>query len=265
MKPYTLLLFLITTISFANTENGTPSKLKDVTVYLSGAQIERTAVVSVPVGTTEFIFDRLSPNIDESSIQVSGLKNTAILSINYGINYLLKQDTSKAVQDLKEQMANLRNLIEVEKHAIAGYNEELQLIIHNRSLGNTQEVVNLEKLKQFASYYRTRTTEIKSLIHASNKEISDLHQDISDLQKQLNELNVDEKVQTGEIKIKLNAVSKTDLNLIIKYNVSGAGWFPIYDIKADKIDAPIQLTYKAHVYQNTGIDWNNVTLTPIYQ
>ena len=261
MRPHTLFLFLITAIGFANTENGTSSKLKNVTVYLSGAQIERTATINVPAGTTEFVFDRLSPNIDESSIQVSGLKNTAILSINYSINHLIKQETSKAVQDLKEQMTNLRNAIEAEKHTIAGFSEELQLITHNRSLGNTQEVVNLEKLKQFASYYRARTTEIKSQIHASNNKISDFHDDISDLQKQLNELNVDEKVQTGEIKIKLNAASKTDLNLMIKYNVTGAGWFPIYDIKADKINAPIQLAYKAHVYQNTGVDWNDVTLT----
>ncbi|WP_415223145.1 DUF4139 domain-containing protein [Psychroserpens sp.] len=47
----------------------------------------------------------------------------------------------------------------------------------------------------------------------------------------------------------------------MKCNVSEAGWFPIYDIKADKINEPLQLSYKAQVYQNTGTDWNDIKLT----
>ncbi|WP_298899269.1 mucoidy inhibitor MuiA family protein [uncultured Psychroserpens sp.] len=261
MKQFTLLLFLITAISFANTKKGTPSKLEKVTVYLSGAQIERTANISLPIGTTEFIFDRLSPNIEESSIQISGLDNATILSINYGINYLSKQDRTEDVEAIQEQIKALYERIQIEDHTIAGYNEELYLITQNRALGNASEVVSLEKLQKFATYYRTRTTEIKSQIHASNKKKQDLNTQISDLRKQLNELNVDDKVQTGEIKIKLNSDVKTELKLQITYNVSNAGWFPIYDIKAEKINEPIQLIYKAHVYQNTGNSWDNIKLT----
>ncbi|WP_298757572.1 mucoidy inhibitor MuiA family protein [uncultured Psychroserpens sp.] len=261
MKQFTLLLFLITAISFANTKKGTPSKLEKVTVYLSGAQIERTANISLPIGTTEFIFDRLSPNIEESSIQISGLDNATILSINYGINYLSKQDRTEDVEAIQEQIKALYERIQIEDHTIAGYNEELYLITQNRALGNASEVVSLEKLQKFATYYRTRTTEIKSQIHASNKKKQDLNTQISDLRKQLNELNVDDKVQTGEIKIKLNSDIKTELKLQISYNVSNAGWFPIYDIKAEKINEPIQLIYKAHVYQNTGNSWDNIKLT----
>ncbi|OUS00938.1 hypothetical protein A9Q86_09315 [Flavobacteriales bacterium 33_180_T64] len=261
MKKITLLIFLITTISFANTKKGTPTKLKEATVYLSGAQIKRTANIKLSAGTTEFTFDRLSPNIQESSIQVSGLKNTSILSINFGINYLAKQNKTEEVKTLQQQMEDLYNRIEAEDHIISGYNEELYLITQNRTLGTTTEVVNLEKLQKFAAYYRTRTTEIKSEIFKSTKLKNSLNTQISDLKKQLNELNADEKIQTGEIKIKLNCDTSADLDLSITYNVTEAGWFPIYDIKAEKINTPLQLAYKAHVYQNTGNDWNNIKLT----
>ncbi|WP_299274753.1 mucoidy inhibitor MuiA family protein [uncultured Psychroserpens sp.] len=261
MKKLTLLLVLITAISFGNTEKGTASILKEVTVYLSGAQIERTAKIKLPKGTTTFTFDRLSPNIQESSIQISGLNNATVLSINYGINYLSKQDRSEEVETIQDQIKDLYDQIQVEEHAITGYNEELYLITENRRLGNSTEVVNLEKLQKFATYFRTRTTEIKSNIYKSNKVKKDLNAQISDLKKQLNELNVNDKVQTGEITVKLNSTNASELNLIIKYNVSKAGWFPIYDIKAEKINEPIQLVYKAHVYQSTGNDWKNVKLT----
>ncbi|MCK8480644.1 DUF4139 domain-containing protein [Psychroserpens algicola] len=261
MKQFTLLLILISTISLAKTKNNTVTQLEDVTVYLSGAQINRTAEIKLPAGTSEFVFDKLSPNIQESSIQISGLENATILSINYGINYLLKQDTSEDVETIQKQINTLNDLIQTERHLISGYEEESYLITQNRALGTTAKVVNLEELKKFSSYYRTRITEIKSLIHQSSKAISGFNSDISDLEKQLRELNVTEKVQTGEIKIKLNTNRATDLNLNIKYNVYNAGWFPIYDIKADKINQPLELSYKAHVYQNTGNDWDDIKLT----
>jgi len=261
MRHFTLFLILLSAISFASNGKGTTTKIKDVTVYLSGAQIERSASIKLPAGTTEFTFNHLSPNIQESSIQISGLKNASILSINFGINYLSKQDKSEDVEAIQKQILVLYDDIQAEDHLISGYNEELYLITQNRALGNTNQVVNLEKLQKFATYYRIRTTEIKSKIYEAGKIKSDLNAKIVDLKKQLVEFNVDEKVQTGEIKIKLNTEIETDINLNITYNVTNAGWFPIYDIKAEKINTPIQLVYKAHVYQNTGHNWDDVNLT----
>ncbi|WP_460218979.1 DUF4139 domain-containing protein [Psychroserpens sp. MEBiC05023] len=261
MKHLIIKLLLLSSLCHGNTINNEATTLKNVTVYLSGAQIERTANIKTTAGNTEFIFDKLSPNIQESSIQISGLDDASILSIKYGINFLVKQDVSETVKSIQNKIKDFQNLVEIENQTIAGYNEELYLITQNRNLGNSNEVVDLEKLKKFATYYRTRTTEIKTLIYKANNLKIDYNLEIVDLNKQLKELNVDERIQTGEIKIKLNTEVATNLNLNIKYNVTGAGWFPIYDIKAEKIDTPLQLVYKAHIYQNTGNDWNDVNLT----
>ncbi|MDG5491961.1 mucoidy inhibitor MuiA family protein [Psychroserpens sp. SPM9] len=261
MKYFTLLLFLISSIAFSTTEKGTPTKIKAVTVYLNGAQIERTASIKLPAGTTAFTFEKLSPNIQESSIQVSGLKNASILSINFGINYLNKHDRSEDIKNIHTQIQTLYDAVQAEDHFIAGFSEELYLITQNRALGNSNQVVSLEKLQTFAAYYRKRTSEIKAKIYASQKVKGEINAQISELKQQLNELSVDEKIQTGEIKIKLNTEITTDLELQLSYNVTDAGWFPIYDIKAEKINTPIQLIYKAHIYQSTGNDWDNIKLT----
>ena len=258
MKTLLLSFLLLASLSFAN---NTPSKIDNVTVYLSGAQITRTTTIKLPVGTTEFTFNKLSPYIQENSIQISGLKNASILSINYGINYLAKQDQTIDVEAFQNSIKTFVDKIQFEDDLISGYNEELNLIQSNRHLGNDSQVVNLEKLKQFTEYYRTRITEIKNLIYASEKKKTIYQKEISEIKKQLTELNVSEKVQTGEIKVKLNTATAVSLDLVIKYNVKNAGWFPIYDLKAEKINAPLQLTYKAHVYQSTGNNWDNIKLT----
>ncbi|WP_255409409.1 DUF4139 domain-containing protein [Aquimarina sp. I32.4] len=47
----------------------------------------------------------------------------------------------------------------------------------------------------------------------------------------------------------------------MQYNVTNAGWFPIYDIKSKNIKSPLTITYKANLYQQTGTDWQNVAIT----
>lgn len=260
MKKLLLIVFLTANLIFAD-DNKTTSTLNNVIVYLNGAQITRTSNISLPMGTSEFTFNNLSPYIQESSIQISGLKNASILSINYGINYLSKHNHSTEVESLKDMIIELKDKIQLEEDLISGYNEELSVIQSNRRLGNENEVVSLEKLQQFTAYYRKRITAIKSDIYASTKKKSEYNKEISNLIKQLNELNADENIQTGEIKVKLNTDFTTNLSLIIKYNVTNAGWFPIYDLKAEKINTPLQLAYKAHVYQTTGTNWIDVKLT----
>ena len=48
--------------------------------------------------------------------------------------------------------------------------------------------------------------------------------------------------------------------LELNYVVNEAGWTPAYDIRALNTKSPLQLSYKANVFQNTGENWQNVHL-----
>lgn len=259
MKKLLSIFFLSSTLGIAS--NTTSSTIKEITVYLSGAQVTRNATINLPEGTSEFVIDKLSSHIDEQSIQISGLNDASVISINYGINYLVKQDKTAEIETIQKELIALQDKIQIQEQLASGYYEELKVIQDNRALGNNNQVVNLEKLQQFTTYYRKRTTEINALLYETTKNKNELNTTIKDLQKQLIEFNVDDKVETGEIKIKLNSTAASKLNLVIKYNVTNAGWFPVYDIKANKLNKPLHLNYKAHIYQNTGVNWDNIKLT----
>ncbi|NRD23712.1 mucoidy inhibitor MuiA family protein [Winogradskyella litoriviva] len=255
----TLLLLVVFSIQFGNAFQQ-PSKINSVTVYLDGAEIHRETTVKLNTGKSEITLTNLSPYIEESSIQISGLDKGSILSINYGINYLSKQNQTDSISTLQNEIKKLDEKIQNQYHLISGYNEELSLIQNNKQLGNATQVVSLEKLKTFATYYRTRITELKTEISKSNSKINTYKQSQTNIKQQLTEFNIEEKTKTGEIKLKLNSDTVTSLTLKIKYNIKNAGWFPIYDLKAEKINQPINLEYKAHVYQNSGCDWEDVDL-----
>ncbi|MFT5890960.1 MAG: hypothetical protein ACI9Y7_001059 [Dokdonia sp.] len=247
-------------IEVYSTENSIASDISLVTVYLNGAQVERTSNASVKDGTTTFIFENLSNTVDENSIQVSGLGEASILSINYSIDYLKKQKNTEAVEALQKEKKEIEFRIKKLNNLIIGLQKEEEVISLNQKLGSTTQEVSLEKVKALATYYRQRVTAIKNEILDTERKRYELQIKNQDLTKQFNELNITEEKSTGKITLKINSERQATLQLKLKYNVANAGWYPIYDLKAKTIDAPLDLAYKAHVYQNTGTSWEDVSL-----
>ncbi|MFM2230795.1 MAG: hypothetical protein RL607_2053, partial [Bacteroidota bacterium] len=71
----------------------------------------------------------------------------------------------------------------------------------------------------------------------------------------------EEKMSKGKLVLQvLNEVAGT-VNLNFSYITNSAGWKPLYDLRANSIKDPIQLLYKAQVWQTTGIDWKKIKMS----
>lgn len=239
---------------------GQLSKIERVSVFLQGATIERSSSVLLKTGVNELVFDNLSPDIIENSIQLRGLGDASILSISFDLDYLEKKAASSEYESLKSKLDQLlfrRNSIQ---NTISGYERELQLLTQNQRINSDNTDLSIEKVKQISAYYRERSTEIQNTIYKQNLELQDLDKNINDYRQQMNTVNDSRKEMRGEITVKLQSEKAVNLNLELSYNIQNAGWFPIYDIRAESTSSPIQLNYKANVYQQSGIDWENVKL-----
>ncbi|MDP2687090.1 MAG: mucoidy inhibitor MuiA family protein [Aequorivita sp.] len=260
MKNLLLLCFLLPIFLFANSEKPTISKIEKVTVYLEGASVERTSSINLLPGENSFIFNNLSPDIDENSIQISGLGDASILSIVFNIDYLEKKEVSEENKTLKSALEDLETEKNEVENVIDGFKQELQLLQQNQKINSDATDLSLEKVKEMSVYYRSRTTEIKNAIYKQYQLITDLKTKISDHQNELLKLDDSKKEQRGEITLKLNSKRPANLVLNIRYNIRNAGWFPLYDIRATNTSSPIEFSYKANVYQQSGTDWENVNV-----
>lgn len=256
-----LLFSLLFPLLIFGSNSPIPSKIKSVTVYLNGAQITRTASFKLPRGISEYTFSGLSTGIDESSIQLSGLKSVSILSMAYNINYLEKNESNPEIATLENQLKSFRSNITLLKNKIAGLEEEEMVITNNRTLSAADQSFDLEKIKQISTYYRQRITAIRDHVFQINQKVDSINSKITATQGQLSEINGLPQIYKGELKIKFDANTDTFLDLNISYTVENAGWVPSYDIRSAKLNAPLNLTYKAQVFQNTGNDWDNVDIT----
>ena len=65
----------------------------------------------------------------------------------------------------------------------------------------------------------------------------------------------------GRLTLQLNAAMPVKADFIISYIARNAYWIPFYDLRADNIQLPLKIFYKAKIVQTTGIDWKQVKLS----
>ena len=71
----------------AQTTRTYASRVKRATVYLQGAQLYYSEDVSIPAGTSELVFEGISPQLDQSTLFSSGRGNFMILETRFDAKY----------------------------------------------------------------------------------------------------------------------------------------------------------------------------------
>lgn len=237
------------------------SEIKNVTVFLRGGEIIRKSNVNLLKGTARILFTKLSPYIDVGSIQLKSSKELTILSVVHQYNFLDELSRSENVKSLEKQKEELEAGMELQQSMIAVYKREEELILSNKKLSSEQLGVNIDELKKAAEFYREKLTEIRVNQLNIKKKIIGYQSELSKIASQLKELNAKQANKTSELIVTVATAMNTDTELSLSYFVDRCGWVPKYNLRAKDVESPLELNYKAEVYQNTGYDWKNVDLT----
>ena len=101
---------------------------------------------------------------------------------------------------------------------------------------------------------------IRKKIYVNNIDLRNLQEKKKQIEKQLQEMNYRKGKQMGEVVLNISADQTTRISVNFTYLTRNAGWAPLYDLRCSDTANPIDLLYKANVFQNTGFDWTGVDL-----
>jgi hypothetical protein len=261
MKFLTLLFsLLISSTAFCVSDTlEASSKIKDVTVFFSGAQITRTTTLKAPKGKHILVLNELPNTIYDQSIQVKSTDNCKILSVKHELIYpsTKKSTTEEALEDKIEA-------IELEMKSISNrfnvFTLEEQLLSDNRKLNKNKEGSAIADIKEAADFYRARLNEIRQGKLDLSVEIDKKKEAIQELYAELNTLTVKKRNTYSKVIITLDCLTALNDELSISYYVSSAGWTPNYDFRVAEITEPLNIVYNADVYQSSGESWEKVNL-----
>ena len=256
LKTSIIILFIFSTlIAYA-----VDSKINKVVVYRQGAKISRTATLTLTPGNQEIVLDDLTSTIDPNSLLVNIKGSAILLSASVRTNFLGYKTLPKRTEQLKDSLMLISDKMDWLNTELIILQGEEKLISDNQKIVNEEQKITAADIAQLAEFYRTRLTDIKKKVYRNNIEMRKLKEIKIRLEQQLNELQYKKGQKMGEVVLNISAEQTTKVTINFSYLTRNAGWSPLYDIRCEGIKEPIDLLYKANVYQTSGYEWKGVDL-----
>lgn len=260
MKKTWIFIWLVANLAMAQPEKTAESSITAVTVFLNRAQIYRQVKTRVEAGRNILVVRGLPAGLDPQSIQVRSQNRVLLLGVSHRKSFLNEFALPAGLRKLKDSLNYYNRQMLMEQQQKEVLNKEEQLLLANQRIGGANQNLSVNELKTMAEYFRTRLNDIGMARLRSDEKISALKEHIEKLNRQIKEQNELYSRNTSEVVISLSAETTIQAELELSYVVNQAGWYPVYDIRAVNTKSPVQLQYKANVYQSTGEDWSQVKL-----
>ena len=254
---------------FAQKPIYTKAKVTAVKVYRNSAELQNTVSFSVPSGISEIVIGNISEEINEKTIQIGvNSKNISILSSQFTSDYStdFKMDTTNPqIKKVNDSIKIVENLISKNRIELDANKKAVELLDKNQTVLVGSSSSNVAQLTQLTEFYTNKRIELENKLVSLKTKGDDLSKKLSRLKSSLKtkEQKEAEEFADGVIVLKLMSPAAGNIKLNINYLTDNVSWKPYYEIKAEKISAPLDVTFKAIVKQNTGLDWKGVKLTLI--
>ena len=264
-KIFVFALLCFSAITFAQKPIFTSAKIKSATIYSNSAELNHTASATIPSGTSEIVIKNVADYVNENTIQIGAPANVTVLSVQFTRNFISEYEIDESNPMIKKVRDSIM-LIEKEMGKIANekvsYSKTIDLLDKNQNVAGQNSGLNVTELIKLVDYYRAKRNELSNLVDTLIEKENKLKDKLSKLNSKL-ELNTQKQEKSSQGKLVLQVMTDvaSSVNLEINYLTNNALWSPFYDLRADNINSPINLMYKAKVVQNTGIDWKKVKLT----
>ncbi|MDR0971013.1 MAG: DUF4139 domain-containing protein [Bacteroidales bacterium] len=271
-----LLIFSFNSL-FAQKENPKieiEGTIKNVTLFLNEAMIEKTAELSLKKGDNNILLVGNSSNmnhqtlqfyLDNDSVIINDFYLTSRLAYN-NPNKKFSDKTKKQIKLLKDSIKNLEYKQTTIKDLINTLENEKRALDSMKSISNSQLIDSVGNIKEALIFYRKKSIEVNQDIQKANKDLIDIKEIIDKTFQGLELVLQGEELEKEKLEIQypisINIFSPKDIkvNISYTYNVDNAHWYPEYDIKVYSLNEPIKFILKANVRQFTKEDWNDVNL-----
>jgi len=262
------------TVGTAADEVPAASRVDTVTVFLTGAEVTRTARLNLDEGEHTVVFNDLPAEAVPGSIRVDGKATAklAIESVDTRRRYVARADQAtlqaerKSIEDEVERLRDERGLAQGQQDAA----QTQKMLLNNlaelpgRSAEHpSQTTVPPTDWGQILALIASGMTDAqRSALDAEVKK-RELDRRIEELEKKLSAL-APARVEQTEVKVFVTADAPLEADLTVRYQVRNAAWTPRYDARlatGSKTAAPqLDLTRRAEIKQRTGESWSDVAV-----
>ena len=237
------------------------ASINKITVFTNGAQVERSKSVNLMPGEQVVTFTGLSPYMDKKSLQVKAKGHLTILGVSERTAHPDSVAQIKRLHDAEDDVKAVERRIQQTKDEQEMLTAQLELVKTNCSVAGRTVATPLANIKELNAYYAQQVLSVKKRSQELDEQLQKLNDELKRKQNTCDSIAKLKLKSVTEIDVKVDAKQAGRADFDITYYVKNAGWFPSYDIRSNSTKEPLQLSYKANIYQNTKEEWKNVPVT----
>ena len=237
------------------------ASINKVTVFTNGAQVERSKSVVLVPGEQVVTFTGFSPYMDKKSLQVKAKGHLTILGVSERTAHPDSAAQVKRLRAAEDDVKAVERRIQQTKDEQEMLTAQLELVKTNCSVAGRTVATPLANIKELNAYYAQQVLSVKKRSQELEEQLQNLNDELKRKQNTCDSIAKLKLKNITEIDVKVDAKQGGRADFDITYYVKNAGWFPSYDIRSNSINEPLQLSYKANIYQNTREEWKNVPVT----
>ena len=263
MKKIFVLLSLFFAVGVGNAAVTTvQSKTVNATVYLSGAELQETATISLLKGENMVRIEGLASKIERNSLQLSLGGGAVITKFDFKVDYMGKIAQGNRCAALQDSLQKYKRK-EAELTSLQLTNTQLQELLEagvTHSLQAGTQSLSSEAIEKQLLYFQQRHQQLLAKANSIDEQLSAVQARIGQIEKQIQEEGQGTK-RSGVVEMTVQSPAAYSAKAQIKYFTPSARWIPYYDLNLPEGKTQAKLTLKARVIQTTGIDWKQVKLS----
>ena len=268
-----LIALLASSAAFADTIF-VPSKVNEVTIHPDSAAITRRAEMQLPAGRHQLVFQGVPDSFlaETLRIDVAGARQIGTLLRE---NFVPPDDLTapeveraeQRVRDVERRIQAVRDEAAQARALIQGTELSLDFL---RKLGNsdTMAEVDAETLRAVTRMIREETATAGAAALLAEAEARRIEEKLEPLWEELEQakkalaatdLQTEDRVFLGvEVDVAEAGAGSVEISYLVEYN---SYWAPVYDLHLTTGDDPsLRIQRDAFIQQDTGENWENVTL-----
>jgi len=164
-------------------------------------------------------------------------------------------------QMLNDSLQQVQDNIDKLVFAISNATDLMDVLKMNRDIKGEQNGLSVTELEKLMDYYQTKSIELQASITLLTEKKNKATIIAGKIKEQIEEEAKKNISTAGRLILELNAAMPLKADLTISYIARNAYWIPFYDLRAENIQLPLKIFYKAKIVQTTGIDWKQVKLS----
>jgi uncharacterized protein (TIGR02231 family) len=249
------------------------SRVDAVTIFPQGAEVSRVAKVRLEKGMQTVVLSDIPADAVASSIRVEGLATGKLEIGSVDSRRLMVPSTDAVVaaserRRIEDEILILRDQRSAAEAQMQAADAQKVLITNLSQLPTrpapAQGAERSEDWSQILTTIATGSLEAQRNAVDAQVKMRAFDRQIEDLEKKLTGVAPGEAERT-EVKVHLDALAPVDADLVVRYQVAGASWTPLYDARLSTGDkttaASLSLVRRAEISQNSGEMWDNAALT----